>query len=909
MEPPTKKPRLADNYLDGDQFTETSRRRHDSSRASISFEGHGVDHLKATLDSLQFDQIDARQQNIKKAHFRTCAWFLNTPEYIEWTQSYHGFLWVKGKPGAGKSTLMKYLLGQLGKRKDQGILLSFFFNARGHNLEKTTMGLYRSLLLQLLEARTDLQYILGKVRLGCNWTVESLKALFEKAVEGLGDTPLVCLIDALDECEEAQIRDMISFLSGPSILPHRVRICFASRHYPHITMSTAVNIVLESQNGHSEDIVRYIKTTLNICDGGLSEQVRSDLQEKASGVFMWVVLVVDILNKEYDAGRAHMLRRRIQQLPKDLHELFRDILTRDKNNTDGLLLCIQWVLFAQKPLTPKQLYFGIISGIEPDDLACCHSDDISEECMKRYILDNSKGLAEPTRSNNPTVQFIHESVRDFLLKEDGLKRIRPDLSTNVIGQSHDILKQCCLAYINMNAVERLKPLDHEKAAESFPFLGYATQGILYHAEQAQHHNVSQHDFLLFFPRTRWVKHRNFREKKRVRQYTSEVSLLYILAETGMSALIRAHSQRQSCFEIESERYGPPILAASATKSTAAMKIMLELEAERLSDSSRAMIRPLMPLSSDMESASSRNFTFNQNETLFSQLIEHGNEEVAMVFVLTRHIGVHGIDQTLMDGSVKLVQLLINHGANISRTTLMLAAESGHTEAVKLLVNHSANMSTTNHHGNTALMLAAKNGHTETVQLLINYGADISAAVIRRRIEVVRLLLDHGADVSAIDKKGMTPLHWASEHGNCQAVKLLLNQNASLSYFGDTDVARLLLDHGADISAINIQGMTPLHCASAYGRVERAKQLLDWGANISATTRLQETPLHLAAYNGEVEMVALLLNQGADLAATTLSGETPLSTALSRGHAAAVKLLQGCGDVYISQYSHVGDTTG
>lgn len=55
---------------------------------------------------------------------------------------------------------------------------------------------------------------------------------------------------------------------------------------------------------------------------------------------MWVVLVAGILNKEHDRGRIYALRRRLQEIPGDLHELFRDILTRNSNNRDELVLCL-----------------------------------------------------------------------------------------------------------------------------------------------------------------------------------------------------------------------------------------------------------------------------------------------------------------------------------------------------------------------------------------------------------------------------------------------------------------------------------------------------------------------------------------------------------------------------------------
>jgi ABC-type ATPase involved in cell division len=63
----------------------------------------------------------------------------------------HGMLWLKGKPGAGKSTLMKESLLRL-KRTAEGkdIIIAFFFNSRGSELEKPPIGFYRSILHDLM---------------------------------------------------------------------------------------------------------------------------------------------------------------------------------------------------------------------------------------------------------------------------------------------------------------------------------------------------------------------------------------------------------------------------------------------------------------------------------------------------------------------------------------------------------------------------------------------------------------------------------------------------------------------------------------------------------------------------------------------------------------------------------------
>jgi hypothetical protein len=124
----------------------------------------GKEQLQELLSLLRFEQIDARQTNIRKAHAQTCEWLLTTPTYLKWLDpsdrdQHHGCLWIKGKPGAGKSTLMKFALANpLDKTKNKmndEVVVSFFFNARGDELEKSTVGMYRSLLLQLLEQLSE----------------------------------------------------------------------------------------------------------------------------------------------------------------------------------------------------------------------------------------------------------------------------------------------------------------------------------------------------------------------------------------------------------------------------------------------------------------------------------------------------------------------------------------------------------------------------------------------------------------------------------------------------------------------------------------------------------------------------------------------------------------------------------
>lgn len=91
------------------------------------------------------------------------------------------------------------------------------------------------------------------------------------------------------------------------------------------------------------------------------------------------------------------------------------------------------MLFSKQPLTLEQLYFAVLSGVEPEALLRWDPGELTRDVIKRFILSSSKGLLEITTSFIQNVQFIHESIKDFLLKENGLGNIWPELGSNLQG--------------------------------------------------------------------------------------------------------------------------------------------------------------------------------------------------------------------------------------------------------------------------------------------------------------------------------------------------------------------------------------------------------------------------------------------------------------------------------------------
>ena len=102
------------------------------------------------LQSLAFPEIDLRQQRIDMPSTNTCHWLVSLAAYQNWSLKGCGFLWLKGKAGAGKSTLMKHALEEVRAihRGSGTIVTGYFHDTRGSPLEKSVVGLFRSILYQ-----------------------------------------------------------------------------------------------------------------------------------------------------------------------------------------------------------------------------------------------------------------------------------------------------------------------------------------------------------------------------------------------------------------------------------------------------------------------------------------------------------------------------------------------------------------------------------------------------------------------------------------------------------------------------------------------------------------------------------------------------------------------------------------
>ena len=211
------------------------------------------------------------------------------------------------------------------------------------------------------------------------------------------------------------------------------------------------------------------------------------------------------------------------------------------------------------------------------------------------------------------------------------------------------------------------------------------------------------------------------------------------------------------------------------------------------------------------------------------------------------------------------------------TPLHLASELGHVQVARLLIEHGADPIAMDKSGLTPLHVAVHKGRSDLARLLVEYGNHgrartllHRAVVDRESLGLARLLLEHGANVSAGKEDVLTPLHFAVLHGS-------------------EGLTRLLLEHGADATAKAGQSSL-LRWVVENGRENLARLLLEHGANITAEHMSGATMLFQAVKDGREDFARLFLEHGADVTARNKDGSTLLHCAVENGREDLVRLL-------------------
>ncbi|MCY3680802.1 MAG: ankyrin repeat domain-containing protein [Gemmatimonadetes bacterium] len=228
----------------------------------------------------------------------------------------------------------------------------------------------------------------------------------------------------------------------------------------------------------------------------------------------------------------------------------------------------------------------------------------------------------------------------------------------------------------------------------------------------------------------------------------------------------------------------------------------------------------------------------------------------------------------------------NERDRFGRTPLIYAALNGHEHIINMLLESHADIHAKDHFDQTALIAAVNKGHVNSAKILLKNGANPSApngedmlpifiAFEREDFEMVDLLLKYGIKINTIDKKDRTVLQKIIESNQVELVRTVLRRGVDERYIvhlaasvGDTTLLKTFLKNKIDINQKDPLGRTPLLFALLYDRTQCAEMLLDHGADLSLVEintidERGKTVLQKIIESNDAELVQKILRRGVD----------------------------------------------
>jgi hypothetical protein len=345
----------------------------------LAGEAQAMLNRQLILTGLKFLGNDTRMGEVHEAADETFGWILevaaenslgdsNNVTFAQWMRSGLGVFHITGKPGSGKSTLMKYIVDHprtpmllsdwSGAKK---LVISKFFLWRfGNREQKSFRGLTQGLLYAAVRSAPELIEFLfpqywdpagvisksARMRVKFDITERDVTTAFNRLVGGtvpeIIDRFRICFfIDGLDEFDEHQGVSFLELrrqiLHWSSRLPETLKICVSSRLWPVFEgMASSEFHKMSLHDLTRNDISKLVTNTLNnhenfqklqITDPVGCQRLIDEVVNDAEGVFLWVTLILRSLEDGLSNNDPlSLLQSRVATTPQQLNAFFKTIL-------------------------------------------------------------------------------------------------------------------------------------------------------------------------------------------------------------------------------------------------------------------------------------------------------------------------------------------------------------------------------------------------------------------------------------------------------------------------------------------------------------------------------------------------------------------------------------------------------
>ncbi|KAH7070393.1 hypothetical protein BKA63DRAFT_518337 [Paraphoma chrysanthemicola] len=436
---------------------------------------------------LDFRQITWRFDSVNTAYRHTFEWIFKAPSgHKRWDdlEDYlksddNGPYFINGKAGSGKSTLMKYILKHertktalevWNSADTELIFLHFFFWNSGTLLQKSHIGMLRALLHAVLTKHPELiPTVFPAVYRGCNNSrVEAepqyieLKRALALLLQKATFLRLAIFIDGVDELD-GDHHDISLFLRHLASDP-KVKMVISSR-----PINACLDVFrncpsLRLQDLTREDMKHFIQGELSSHGGmvALAQEFpdqRTSLEaiilEKASGVFLWVVLVVRLLvDRLRDGDTFDELYETLGALHSDIKVLYEQMFNalKPEYQTEAaqlLQLARLWDEIFEAPIPSLTLSFAMgqqFQTLAASNIAASRAAiDLTLLRFAKRIRSRCVGLLEFTRLDSwdtPYVDYHHRSVAEFLDQDSIWTYIRGKSQGSIFDPHRSLVSAC-----------------------------------------------------------------------------------------------------------------------------------------------------------------------------------------------------------------------------------------------------------------------------------------------------------------------------------------------------------------------------------------------------------------------------------------------------------------------------------
>lgn len=396
---------------------------------------HSQQQHDQILNSLNFIEMHSRMNNIEESHADTFQWIFEQDatqpwdSFCDWLRDDDAVYWIKGKPGSGKSTLMKFLIDDARTRdllaqwssSQQPLIVKFYFWLSGTQMQRSLKGFLCSIVYQIFqEDKLLIEKLLCRdpglllKRNPGDWSLKELRETFLHSVDLL-NCHLCIFLDGLDEFDQDDDVDKLLNLLNDILKSGKAKICASSRPEHYIAKRMAGYKQLRLQDLTASDMEICIRRTLEetrarcrpaSISNRYFEWIVEAIVSKADGVFLWVHYALSSLvrgmRKEDTFGD---LLRQIDRLPSGMHQLYLQMWNR--LNEDKQLYQEQaadYFSYAaesteERPISLFELLVAldpqwqniILSGLEPQDPIRLSRDCVA---LKTRVITRSAGLLE-----------------------------------------------------------------------------------------------------------------------------------------------------------------------------------------------------------------------------------------------------------------------------------------------------------------------------------------------------------------------------------------------------------------------------------------------------------------------------------------------------------------------------------